>query len=160
MPRIAVYPGSFDPVTNGHLDIIKRACKIFDSLVVAVLVNPSKKPLFSVQERVEMLRVSLKNSRRVKIDSFEGLLADYLRNKNIKVVVRGLRAVSDLEYEFQLAHINRTLFPEVETVFFMPSEKYVYLTASVVREVAALGGDMQPLIPGHVYGALKNKFKK
>lgn len=160
MIKTAVYPGSFDPVTNGHLDIIKRACNIFDRLIVAVLVNPNKRPLFGEDERVKMLETALKGNKKINVDCFEGLLVDYLRKKKINVVIRGLRAVSDLEYEFQIGHINRSLYHKVETVFLMPSEKYVYLTASIVREVSALGGDMRSFVPEHVSGALKTKFQK
>jgi len=159
MIKTAVYPGSFDPVTNGHLDIIKRACNIFDRLIVAVLANPNKRPLFGADERVKMLETALKGNKKANVDCFEGLLVDYLRKKKINVVIRGLRAVSDLEYEFQIGHINRSLYHKVETVFLMPSEKYVYLTASIVREVSALGGDMRSFVPGHVAGALKIKFR-
>lgn len=160
MQKMAVYPGSFDPVTNGHLDVIKRACDIFDGLTVAVLANRGKKALFTADERVRMLKEALRGNDRVTVDSFDGLLVEYLKKKNISVVIRGLRAVSDLEYEFQIAHINRTLHPAVETVFLMPSEKFVYLTSTIVREVASFGGDLRPLIPAHVAAALKEKFSR
>jgi len=157
--RKAVYPGSFDPVTLGHLDIIKRAAEMFDGVVVAVLENRGKTPLFSVQERMEQLRRAVKPYRNVEVDSFSGLLVEYLRRRDIRVAIRGLRAVSDLEYEFQLAHVNRKLYPRMETVFLMPGEKYVYLTSTIVREVASLGGKLHSHVPPAVAAALRKKFK-
>lgn len=145
--KIAVYPGSFDPVTFGHLDIIDRALNIFDHLIVSVFVNSQKKPMFPVAERVAMLRAVLKSRRRVTIDCFEGLLVDYVRRKKTRVVVRGLRAISDLEHEFQIAGINRTLYREIETVFFMPRQRYSYLSSSVVRDIAHFEGDISKLVP-------------
>ena len=148
--KTAVYPGSFDPVTFGHLDIIDRASKIFDHLVVSVFVHSTKKPLFTVPERVIMLKKVLKNNKKVSIECFEGLLVDYLKEKKLQVVIRGLRAISDLEYEFQVAAINRTLYSRVETVFFMPSQRYAYLSSSVVRDIAHFGGDVSKLVPPFV----------
>ncbi len=148
--KIAVYPGSFDPVTFGHLDIIDRAAKIFDHLIVSVFVNSAKLPMFTVAERVLMLKAVLKGRKNVTIDCFEGLLVDYVRRKKTKVVVRGLRAISDLEHEFQIAGINRTLYHEIETVFFMPRQRYSYLSSSVVRDIAHFKGDVSKLVPPYV----------
>jgi len=148
--RIAVYPGSFDPVTFGHLDIIERATKIFDHLIVSVFVHSSKKHMFSLEERVKMLRTALKGKKNVTVDCFEGLLVDYVKKKKTDVVIRGLRAISDLEYEFQIAAINRTLYPGIETVFFMPRQRYTYLSSSVVRDIAHFKGDVSKLVPPHV----------
>ncbi|MDD2772238.1 MAG: pantetheine-phosphate adenylyltransferase [Elusimicrobiales bacterium] len=158
--RRAVYPGSFDPVTNGHVDIIRRASALFDELVVAVLLNRGKTPLFSTEERLDMLRKSVAGWRNVRVDSFSGLMVDYMRKNDMAVAIRGLRAVSDLEYEFQLAHTNRTLYPEMETVFLMPGENYVYLTSTTVREVASLGGELGTQVPRHVSLALRKKFSE
>lgn len=157
MPRIAVYPGSFDPVTNGHLDIVGRALRVFDRVIVAVLDNPVKSKSFTVEERVAMLRASLKGRSRVEVDSFSGLLVDYLRRRRAANIIRGLRAVSDLEYEFQLASMNSHLYPACETVFLMPHERYTYLSSSIVREVAAMGGDVSGLVPKPVAAFLKRK---
>jgi len=148
--RIAVYPGSFDPVTFGHLDIIDRAAKIFDHIIVSVFVHSAKKHMFSVEERVGMLKSVLKDRKNVTVDSFEGLLVDYVKKKKTDVVIRGLRAVSDLEYEFQIAAVNRTLYPGIETVFFMPRQRYTYLSSSIVRDIAHFKGDVSKLVPPHV----------
>ncbi|KAF0126646.1 MAG: coaD [Elusimicrobia bacterium] len=161
MPKkIAVYPGSFDPVTFGHLDIIDRAGKIFDKIIVSVFVHSAKKNMFSVAERVEMLKTVLKGRRNIEVDCFEGLLVDYVRRKKTDVVIRGLRAISDLEYEFQIAAINRTLYRDIETVFFMPRQRYTYLSSSVVRDIAHFGGDVKKLVPPHVARLIKNRRKK
>jgi pantetheine-phosphate adenylyltransferase len=157
--RVAVYPGSFDPITNGHLDIIKRAGEIFDEVVVAILENRNKSPLFSTKERMALAKEATKNLRRVKVVEFCGLLVDFMKENHIKTAIRGLRAVSDLEYEFQLAHTNRLLYPEMETVFLMPSAQYVYLASTTVREVACLGGELKSCVPENVRHALKKKFK-
>lgn len=157
MKKIAIYPGSFDPVTFGHLDIINRATEIFDHLVVSVFVHSNKKHMFGVEERVKMLQNVLKGNKKVTIDCFEGLLVDYLRQKKIKTVIRGLRAISDLEYEFQIAGINRMLYKDIETVFFMPAQNYAYLSSSVVRDIAHFGGDVSKLVPPYVAGLLKRK---
>lgn len=143
----AVYPGSFDPITNGHIDIIKRASKLFDELIVAVLVNPAKTPLFTVEERMELIRKSLNNIPNVKVDNFDGLLAHYVSRINADVIVRGLRAVSDFETEFQMALMNKRLNPDVEIVFLMTSYEYSYLSSGVVKEVAKLGGNVSGLVP-------------
>jgi len=156
--RIALYPGSFDPVTNGHIDIIRRACGIFDEVVVGLLVNRNKKPTFTADERMALLREAIKDIPNARVDSFTGLLVEYMKNNDLHVAIRGLRAVSDLEYEFQLAHTNRTLSPGMETVFLMPSSNYVYLNSSTVREVASLGGDLKGFVPPHVEKALREKY--
>jgi pantetheine-phosphate adenylyltransferase len=156
--KVAVYPGSFDPLTFGHIDIIERALEIFDEVIVSIFVNPNKKPLFTLEERIDILKNVLKDYSGVKIDNFSGLLTDYLREKKIKVVIRGLRAVSDLEYEFQYANANRTLYPEIETVFFMPRLRYSYLSSSVVREIARFGGDVSKMVPQYVVEKIKNKY--
>lgn len=155
--RIAVYPGSFDPVTYGHLDIIERAAKIFDHVIVSVFVHSAKKHLFTLEERVAMLRTALKGKKNVSVDCFEGLLVDFVKKKRTSVVIRGLRAISDLEYEFQVAAVNRTLYPEVETVFFMPRQRYTYLSSSVVRDIAYFKGDVSKLVPPHVAKAIAAK---
>ncbi|MEW5905666.1 MAG: pantetheine-phosphate adenylyltransferase [Elusimicrobiota bacterium] len=161
MPKkIAVYPGSFDPVTFGHLDIIERAGKIFDKIIVSVFVHSAKKSMFTVPERVAMLKTVLKGRKNIEVDCFEGLLVDYVRRKKTDVVIRGLRAISDLEYEFQIAAVNRTLYRDIETVFFMPRQRYTYLSSSVVRDIAHFGGDVKKLVPPHVAKLIKNRRKK
>ncbi|HNT98530.1 MAG TPA: pantetheine-phosphate adenylyltransferase [Elusimicrobiales bacterium] len=161
MPKkTAVYPGSFDPVTFGHLDIIERAGRIFDKIIVSVFVHSAKKSMFTVPERVEMLKTVLKGRKNIEVDCFEGLLVDYVRRKKTDVVIRGLRAISDLEYEFQIAAINRTLYRDIETVFFMPRQRYTYLSSSVVRDIAHFGGDVKKLVPPHVARMIKNRRKK
>ena len=161
MPKkTAVYPGSFDPVTFGHLDIIERAGRIFDKIIVSVFVHSAKKSMFTVPERVEMLKTVLKGRKNIEVDCFEGLLVDYVRRKKTDVVIRGLRAISDLEYEFQIAAVNRTLYRDIETVFFMPRQRYTYLSSSVVRDIAHFGGDVEKLVPPHVARMIKNRRKK
>jgi len=145
--KIAVYPGSFDPATNGHIDIIKRSGALFDKVIVAVLINPNKSPLFSVEERVDILRRTCGDIKNVEIDSFSGLLIDYCKSKNANVIVKGLRAVSDFEYELQMAHMNKKLNQEIETVFIMTSSRYSYLSSSLVKEVAQFGGCIRGLVP-------------
>jgi len=157
--RIAVYPGSFDPVTFGHLDIIDRAAKIFDKVIVGVFVHSAKKHMFSQEERVAMLRTALKGKRNVEVACFEGLLVDFVKKKRTSVVIRGLRAISDLEYEFQIAATNRTLYPEIETVFFMPRQRYTYLSSSIVRDIAHFRGDVSRLVPPHVAKAIAARKK-
>ena len=157
--RIAVYPGSFDPVTYGHLDSIDRAAKIFDHVIVSVFVHSAKKHMFSLEERVAMLRTALKGRKNVSVDCFEGLLVDFVKKKKTSVVIRGLRAISDLEYEFQIAAVNRTLYPDVETVFFMPRQRYTYLSSSVVRDIAYFKGDVSKLVPPHVAKAIAGRKK-
>jgi len=151
----AVYPGSFDPVTNGHLDVIERAAQLFDEVYVAVIANPEKKPHFSLEERTQMLKEATKNIKNVKIDSFEGLLVDYARKISANAIVRGLRAVSDFDYEFQMALTNRKMCPDVETVFLMTDYKYSYLSSSMVKQIAKLNGNIEGLVPKNVEEKLK-----
>jgi pantetheine-phosphate adenylyltransferase len=154
----AIYPGSFDPVTNGHLDLIERGEKMFDVLIVAVLRNAEKQPLFSVEERVEMLREVTKPWSGVEVDVFDGLLVDYARKRGAAVILRGIRAVSDYEYELQMALMNRKLEPRLETVFMLPAESYSYLSAKLVRELAQLGGPLTGLVPPAVEQRLRSKI--
>jgi len=154
---LAIYPGSFDPVTNGHLDLIERGAKIFDRLVVAVLRNLEKEPLFAVKERVEMLREVTRQWPNVEIDVFDGLLMDYARQKKAHVILRGIRAISDYEYELQMALMNRKLEPKIETVFMMPAEAFSYLSSKLVREIARLGGSVKDLVPTLVEDRLRAK---
>jgi pantetheine-phosphate adenylyltransferase len=159
MPRVAIYPGSFDPLTHGHLSLIQRGLKIFDGLVVAVAHNPEKSPLFTPEERMELIRQAVGDDRRVEVDSFDGLLVDYAKKRGVHTVLRGLRAVSDFEYEFQLANMNRKLDPEFDSVFVMTGEDYYFVSAKLVREVARFGGDVSALVPPNVFTALRRKFK-
>jgi len=159
-PVLAIYPGSFDPVTNGHLDLIGRGAKIFDRLIVAVLRNMEKDPLFTVNERLEMLREVTRPWPNVEVDVFEGLLMAYARQKNAQVVLRGIRAISDYEFELQMALMNRKLEPTIETVFMMPAETYSYLSSRLVREIAQLGGSVKDLVPSAVEERLKRKLRK
>lgn len=154
---VAIYPGSFDPLTNGHLSLIQRSLKMFDRLIVAIAVNPKKTPLFTMEERRELIRDAV-NDSRVEVDFFEGLLVEYAKRRNVGVLIRGLRAVSDFEYEFQLANMNRKLAPDIETVFMMTGEDYFYISSQLVREVASLGGDVAGLVPPNVHARLKAKF--
>lgn len=155
----AIYPGSFDPVTNGHLDLIERALKIFDEVIVAVAHNAEKKPLFSTEERIELLKESLGARPRLMVEPLEGLLVDAARKREAFVVIRGLRAVSDFEFEFQMALTNRRLEPKVETIFLAPREDCIFLSSRIVKEVAFLGGDVTPFVPLHVVKALRGKSK-
>lgn len=155
---IAVYPGSFDPPTNGHLDLIERGSKIFDELVVALLRNPEKRPLFTLAERSEMLESLTSQFRNVRVDSFEGLTVDYAAKVKARAVLRGIRAISDYEYELQMALMNRKLRPDLETVFMMPAGKYSYLSSRLVREIAHLGGSIRGLVPELVERRLKGKL--
>ena len=154
----AVYPGTFDPVTYGHIDLIKRALRIVDELIVAVAHNPTKRPLFNVQERVALLRRATRGLRRVVIDDFDSLVVDYVRRKRSCVVLRGLRMLSDFEYEFQMALTNRKLSNQVETLFLMPSESHSYVSARLIKETAALGADLSAFVPPFVETALKQKL--
>ncbi|MFB5660677.1 pantetheine-phosphate adenylyltransferase [Alteribacillus sp. HJP-4] len=158
MPSVAVYPGSFDPVTNGHLDIIERSARVFDKVVVAVLHNRNKVPLFSVEERVQLLSESIAHIPNTEVDAFNGLLIDYIKEKNANTIVRGLRAVSDFEYEMQAASINRKLDPSIETFFMMTNNQYSYLSSSIIKEVAKYEADVKDLVPPVVEKALMNKF--
>ena len=157
--RHAIYPGSFDPITNGHVDLIHRGLEIFDRVVVAVARNPRKSTLFTVDERVEMIRTALNNHPRVDVTAFTGLLVDHVRGMGGHTLMRGMRALADFEYEFQFAHMNRRLAPEIDTVFMMTSEENFYVSSSLVKEVAAFGGDLAGLVPDCVEKALKEKFE-
>ena len=159
MTRTAIYPGSFDPPTKGHEDLIRRSLALADRVVVAVAVNPSKQPLFPVAERLAMLRATVGDEPRVAFESFEGLLAEFAKKAGASMVVRGLRAVSDFEYEFQMALMNRRLNPRVETVFMMPKEDYIYLSSRLVKEVFALGGDLTGLVPEPVIARLGERLR-
>jgi pantetheine-phosphate adenylyltransferase len=156
--RAAIYPGSFDPLTNGHLSLIQRGLKMFDHLIVAIAVNPKKVPLFTMDERAEMIRDAIGPEPRVEIDHFEGLLVDYVKRRKQNVVLRGLRAMSDFEFEFQLANMNRRLSPDIETVFMMTGEDYFYVSSNLVREVASFGGNVEGMVPPNVLKRLSAKF--
>lgn len=158
--RIAVYPGTFDPITNGHLDIIRRASELFDRVIVAVAENPQKNPLLSWSERRGLVAVAAKGIQNVEVSDFDGLLVKYAKSKGACAIIRGLRAVSDFEYEFQMALMNRKLCPELETVYLMPNEKYTYINSSIVKEIGRLGGDIDCFIPEEVLPALRNKLKE
>ena len=155
--RVAIYPGSFDPLTNGHVDIILRGARLFDRIVVAILVNPEKSPLFTPAERVEIAHEAFADQPNVEVDTFGGLLVDYANKRKANVIVRGLRAVSDFEYEMQMALMNRHLSPDLETVFMMPAEQYTYLSSRLIKEVFRLGGDVRGLVPSIVEQALRQK---
>jgi len=156
---IAVYPGSFDPITNGHIDIILRSCEIFSKVIVAVAYNSEKKALFTPEERVEIIKEVFKNNPKIEVDYFDGLLVKYLKEKKVKVVIRGLRAVSDFEYEFQMALMNKKLWKELETVFMMSSEYYMYVSSRIVKEIFSFGGCVKDLVPEYVREKLEEKFK-
>ncbi len=158
MSRLAVYPGSFDPLTKGHLDIIQRACRLFEFVIVAISNNSAKKHTFSVVERIDMVEDAIKGLPNADADTYGGLLVNYLRAKKARVLIRGLRAVSDMEYEFQLASMNRRLHGDVETVFLMPDEQYTYLSSSIIKEVARLGAPVEAFVPPSVARRLKKKF--
>jgi pantetheine-phosphate adenylyltransferase len=158
-PLVAIYPGTFDPITNGHVDIVRRSLQLFDQVIVAVAENVRKSPLFSFEERAQMIRESVGDNPRIEIDTFRGLLVDYAHRRGAKAVIRGLRAIADFEYEFQFAHMNRHLAADVETVFLMTSEESFYVSSSLVKEVAAMGGDISRIAPPAVVEALKRKFK-
>ncbi len=153
-----MYPGSFDPITYGHLDVIQRALKIFDELWVVVMVNPKKKPLLSLEKRLELIEELLRDEPRVHVDSHSGLLVDYAKNKNIRTIVRGLRAVTDFQYELEMAIANKHLWHELETVFLMTDEKYSFLSSGLVREVASMGGDVSKWVPPNVLRTLKELY--
>jgi len=158
MPSTAIYPGSFDPLTNGHLDVIERAAALFGKVIVAVAHHTDKDSLFSIPERVDFVRESVSHLRNVEVDDFQTLLVDYVKTKGGQVIVRGLRAVSDFEFEFQMALMNRTLSPKIETIFLMPKDTYTYLSSRIVKRIASLGGDVSPFVPPHVEKSLKAKY--
>ncbi len=157
---LAIYPGSFDPVTNGHLDIIDRCSKKFDRVIVAILKNSSKEGMFSIEEREELLKETLKNYDNIQITTFSGLLVEYVKAKNIDIIIRGLRAVSDYEYEMQMALTNKSLYADAETMFMISSTQYSFLSSSIAKEVAILGGDITGLVPEVVNNAIKQKIKE
>ncbi|MBA2848114.1 pantetheine-phosphate adenylyltransferase [Thermosulfuriphilus ammonigenes] len=156
--RIAIYPGTFDPITNGHLDVIQRGVRLFDRLIVAIGLNPAKKPLFSLEERLDMIRETVAGMERVEVDYFQGLLVEYAQKRGACAVIRGLRAVSDFEYEFQIALMNRKLCPNLETVFLMPGAKWIFISSSIIKEVARFGGCLEGLVPESVERRLKERF--
>ncbi|MFQ5649212.1 MAG: pantetheine-phosphate adenylyltransferase [bacterium] len=156
--KIAIYPGTFDPITNGHLDIIQRAVNLFDNVIVAVTTNPAKRPLFTVKERVKMIREATSKLGAVSVEGFDGLLMDYANKRQAQVIVRGLRAITDFEYEFQMALVNRKLAGNIVTVFLMPNEKYTYLNSTIVKEVAKFNGDVSSFVSPEVHALLKAKF--
>lgn len=156
--KIAVYPGTFDPITYGHIDLIKRAAKIFDKVIVAVAHNPSKGTLFSVEERISMLKEAVKGMKTVVVEDFDGLVVDYVKRSGANVMIRGLRMLSDFEYEFQMALTNRKLRDEIETIFMMPSESYSYISSKLIKEAANLGADLRAFVPAKVQKRLMEKF--
>jgi pantetheine-phosphate adenylyltransferase len=156
--RTAIYPGSFDPITNGHLDVVQRAAKLFDRIIVAVATNDSKNPLFTLAERRQLVRQAIAHLPNVEVDSFNGLLVNYVDEQKGGAIIRGLRAVSDFEFEFQLALMNRKLNERVETIFMMPKDTYTFLSSRIVKEIARLGGDVSSFVPLHVQAALAQKF--
>lgn len=157
--RTAVYPGSFDPITNGHLDIIKRASRVYDKVVVGVLSNKSKMPLFTAEERVDMIKRVTRELDNVEVDTFEGLLVDFAKSKNATVIVKGLRTVADFEYEFQMALLNKALNPEYETMFMMTDTKYSYISSSMVKELAGFHGDLTGFVPCDIIETIKKKYE-
>jgi pantetheine-phosphate adenylyltransferase len=156
----AIYPGSFDPITNGHLDIIERASRIFGKVIVTVMENPRKNPMFPIKERLEMLQITTEGMANVEVDCYRGLLIDYVKQKNANIIIKGLRAISDFEFEFQMALINRKLDQDVETMFMMTNSKYSYLSSSIVKEVASYGGNVEGLVPDCVYQRIVRKYKE
>ena len=158
--RTAIYPGTFDPMTNGHVSIINRGLEIFDKLIIAILYNPNKKPLFTIDERIAMINEVLGDSPNVEVDTFDGLLVDYAISKESNVILRGLRALSDFEYEFQLALMNRKLCRDVQSIFLMTDYKWFYISSTIIKEAASLGGDINGLVPDIVEQKLKEKFKR
>jgi len=157
--RTAIYPGSFDPLTNGHLDVLQRATKLFDRVIVAIARNESKNPLFSLDERLAMMKSAIVPMKNVRADIFEGLLVEYATQQKAQAIIRGLRAISDFEFEFQMALMNRKLAENIETIFMTPRETYTFLSSRIVKEIARLGGDVSPFVPPHVAAALKKKLK-
>ncbi|MBX7151873.1 pantetheine-phosphate adenylyltransferase [bacterium] len=158
--KTAIYPGTFDPITHGHLDIIGRASALFDKVIVTVAINPKKKPLFTIDERMELIRSVVQPYPNVECESFDGLLVNFAREKNATALIRGLRAISDFEYEFQMALVNRKLSDKLVTVFLMPGEKFTYLNSTIVKEVAMFGGDISAFVPSLVEAKVKEKIKK
>ncbi len=158
MERTAIYPGSFDPITNGHIDIVERGLKIFDKIIVAILRNPAKEALFTIEERKEMVEISLNKHSNVEVDIFDGLLVDYAKKRNAGAILRGMRAVSDFEYEFQLALMNRKLNREVQTVFLMTGLRWIFTSSSIIKEAASFGGNINGMVPPAVSRKLKEKF--
>lgn len=156
-PRIALYPGTFDPITNGHIDLVQRAATLFDKVIVAIASNSKKKPRFSLEKRIELVQQVLLDCPNVRVEGFDVLLVDFARQQNANILIRGLRAVSDFEYEFQLASMNRNLAPEIESVFLMPADEYSFISSSLVKEVATLGGDISSFVHPLVNKALKQK---
>jgi len=157
MPTLAVYPGSFDPLTNGHVDIISRGARLFDRIIVAILVNAEKAPLFTMEERVDIIRTVFKDQPNVEVDTFDGLLVDYVARRGAHVIVRGLRAVSDFEYEFQMALMNQRLNDRIQTIFMMPAEQYTYISSRLIKDVFSLGGRVHGLVPDMVEARLRDK---
>lgn len=158
--KIGVYPGTFDPITKGHVDILIRSSRVFDRVIVAVAPNPHKHPFFDLSERVEMARVAIQGIERVEAKPFQGLLIDFLRQEGAQAIIRGLRAISDFEYEFQIALLNRKLDPAIETVFFMPSDEYSYLTSSIIKELARLGGPLKDFVHPDVAARLEQRLRR
>ena len=158
--KIAIYPGTFDPITNGHLSVVKRALEIFDKVIIAILHNPQKTPLFTIDERISMIEMSLNGAPNVEIDTFDGLLVDYVIKKQTNIILRGLRALSDFEHEFQLALMNRKLNRKVQSIFFMTDYKWFYTSSTIIKEAVSFGGDVSGLVPKIVNIKLKEKFKQ
>jgi pantetheine-phosphate adenylyltransferase len=158
MTKTAVYPGSFDPITNGHMSLIRRALQIFDEVIVAVAINYQKTPLFTLEERVDMIKKSVESMKNVRVDSFSGLLVDYVERNNTNVIIKGLRALSDFEYEFQMAIMNRRLNRNVQSIFLMTDYKWFYISSTIIKEAASLGGPIDGLVPPYVCKKLKEKF--
>lgn len=160
MRKIAIYPGTFDPITNGHVDLVERGLRIFDEIIIAIATAQKKQPLFTIRERLNLIESAVKDFKNVRVESFDGLLVEYVKSRNGIAVIRGLRAVSDFEYELQMALMNRRLDLKIETVFMMPSEEYSFLTSTMVKEVASFGGSVKGLVPEIVEKALRSKFKR
>ena len=157
--RVCIYPGSFDPITNGHLDIIERASKIFDKLIVSVVENPSKQPVFTLQERVELIKECVKDYKNIAVDSFKGLLTDYVKEKGASTIVKGLRIVADFEYEFQMALLNKSISPEIETIFMMTNSKYSYISSTMIKEIARLGANLDEFVPKIIKEKILHKLR-
>jgi len=155
-----LYPGTFDPVTKGHLDVIKRASKLFDRIIILIAYHGEKNPLFTIEEREKMIRASIKGMNNIKVDSYDGLLVKYAQERDVNVIIRGLRAISDFEYEFQMALMNRKISPDVETIFLVPHESYTYLSSSLIKEIISVGGDVSHFVPPVVNRFLKEKFRR